>query len=151
MLLSICIPTYNRPERIRLALARYEGIFSKNNLAGKVELCISDNTPANATRSLVEKFARTSKFTVRYHQNKENLGYDRNAMLALGMARGTYAHLVSDEELYSEKRLLELIGMLESEAPDCIILSGHMPARLKISGTIERWQGMADKEILRRM
>lgn len=151
MLLSICIPTYNRPARMARALERYEKVIAGNSLQGKVELCISDNTPTNETRTLVEKFSKASKLVIRYRQNKENLGYDSNTMLALGMARGKYAHLVSDEDLYSERRLLELLGILENEQSDCIILSGHLPTRLKISGTTARWNGMGEREILRRM
>jgi len=146
MLLSICIPTYDRPLRVEAALRRYEQIIAKNGLEDKVEICISDNTPTNETHNVVEKFVNEGKIELRYRQNKENLGYDGNGPLAMGMARGKYLHLVADEDLYLEKKLVEYVNVLESEKPDCIIISDH---KMAVPGP--RWYNVAEGEILGKM
>ena len=51
-LVSICIPTYNRSEYLRLSLERY--IREPEFLSGCVEIVISDNTSTDDTGVMVQ-------------------------------------------------------------------------------------------------
>ena len=54
MLLSICIPTYNRPERLLDCLNSIAAQKNKNNF----EVCISDNCSKFKIKSLIRPFKK---------------------------------------------------------------------------------------------
>src|SRR3989338_6802903 len=105
-ILSICMPTYNRPECVAKSLAHYERVIRESGLGEKVEICISDNSTNGETEGVVGGFAK--KLCIKYSRNKENLGYDRNAVLAMSLADGKFSQLVGDELFRSEEHTSEL-------------------------------------------
>jgi len=130
--LSICIPTYNRPECMRDCLSHYHKIISGNGLAGKVEICISDNSESGSTGRAVRRFSK--KLRLKYSRNKKNLGYDRNVILALSMASGEFLQLAGDELFYSEKSLVQAVRLLESGGFGAAMFDddGLFPARSSV-------------------
>jgi len=120
MLFSICIPTYNRPNALRLALHNYATILKKNNLEEKVEICISDNSTTNENKKIVSFFK--NKLKISYTKNKTNIGYDRNAVRVLSLAKGKYVQLVSDECKYSADTLVKIVELLSNKKPDVIYM-----------------------------
>ena len=78
LLVSICIPTYNRSTYLRQSLERY--IVEKEFIDGKVEIVISDNASTDDTKMVVEEYVKKYK-NIRYYRNKENIR-DKNFPLA---------------------------------------------------------------------
>lgn len=118
-ILSICMPTYNRPECVAKSLAHYERVIREGGLGEKVEICISDNSTNGETEGVVGGFAK--KLCIKYSRNKENLGYDRNAVLAMSLADGKFSQLVGDELFYFGESLASAVGMLENGGVDALI------------------------------
>ena len=73
-LISICIPSYNRPESLKILLESIDGDESN------IEIVISeDSAPQRKLVSqIVNKYIIESNYNVNYHENDQNLGYDGN-------------------------------------------------------------------------
>jgi glycosyltransferase involved in cell wall biosynthesis len=129
MLLSICVPTYNRPNCIAAILENYEQVIVSSNLQDEVEVCITDNGFDNdATEKLVSDFLKTARAKIRYVRHKSNIGYDNNVLAALGLGTGQYLHLVADKDLYSKESLINIVSRLKAQTPDsACIVSYNLP------------------------
>ncbi len=117
--LSICIPTYNRPECMRESLQNYLGVLMQHRLLGEVEICISDNSPSRETERVVKEFSK--KLCIRYFRNKKNLRYDKNVILALSLASGKFIQLVGDELSYSGSAMEAAVGIMKRNACDAAL------------------------------
>ncbi|MFA6489916.1 MAG: glycosyltransferase [Candidatus Micrarchaeia archaeon] len=94
VLLSICIPTFNREKKLEKVL---EAISLDAAPFGKeVEVCVSDNCSADQTEKMVGEWS--GRMPLKYHRQKSNLGYDLNLLSAIGMASGRFAWLMSDDD-----------------------------------------------------
>jgi abequosyltransferase len=95
ILLSICIPTYNRAHKLRLLLQNIEECFD----TASVEICISDNKSTDNTEEVIKEFSK--KFiNFKYQINIENKGMAFNWINVTKMATGRYISVVSDEDSF---------------------------------------------------
>lgn len=91
ILLSLCIPTYNRVETLMVML---DHVICDPDFDEEVEIVISDNCSTDNTEMEVRKI--TSKHhNVKYYRNSENLK-DQNFYLALSRGEGAYLKLLND-------------------------------------------------------
>ena len=84
MLLSICIPTYNRP----ISLANCLNSFYQQKKINKndFEICISDNCSKQNITKVIKPFKK--KLNIRFSKNKKNLGFAMNVLKVSLMAKG---------------------------------------------------------------
>ncbi len=108
ILLSVCIPTYNRPEKFKRMM---EGLMLQ--LTSEMELVIRDDSPNNETKrvfdELVEKFNPPVK--VNYFKG-EKIGLDAANLFLLEKATGKYMWWFSDDDEFMPgaiNRTLELV------------------------------------------
>lgn len=92
--LSICIPTHNRAETLRLTL---ENVLSEARpLGDRVEVLVSDNASTDHTAEVLKDFAPW----IRYRIREANVGYFGNIVgLAGDMARGRLVWALGDDDL----------------------------------------------------
>lgn len=104
-LVSICIPTYQRPEllerAIRSCLAQTYPHF---------EILITDNSPDNAS---AERISRLNDARIFYHKNETNLGPCGNINRAAKLAKGDYVKLLMDDDLLKPRCLELMVAALE--------------------------------------
>src|SRR3972149_9647503 len=95
-LLSICIPSYNRPGQIS------DLLFSIDCDPEHVEVVVcEDRSPQREQiRSAVELFTGQSPYKLRYFENKENLGYDGNLRRLVELATGRFVMFMGDDDLF---------------------------------------------------
>lgn len=114
MILSFCIPTYNRLKFLRKNIDILLKQIHEENLADKVEICISDNHATDGTEDYCRNLlTNTNGIKVSYNRNEENLGPDRNFLSAMHMASGEYSILWGDDDFLHERglrRIFELIS-----------------------------------------
>ncbi|RZK27070.1 MAG: glycosyltransferase family 2 protein, partial [Flavobacterium sp.] len=82
ILLSICIPTYNRCEILDNTIFSLLNDSSFNSEL--IEIIVSDNCSTDDTSEMMQKYPQ-----VKYHRNSENVK-DRNFSIALNYATGLY-------------------------------------------------------------
>ena len=107
-LVSVGLPTYNRPDSLRRAL---EIITSQTY--SNIEIIVSDNASPDAkVRSIVEEFSQRDS-RVRYYRQVQNTGVLVNAEYVLGMSKGEYFTWFSDDDWRSPEFIEILVAELE--------------------------------------
>ena len=109
MLLSICIPTYNRVQNLEDCLNSIKiSNISQNNL--DFEVCISDNGSLEDPSKIVEKFKKF--FKIKFNRNNKNLGFALNAIKTVSMAEGEYVWMIGNDDLLLPRTLEKLKTLL---------------------------------------
>lgn len=119
-LVSIGIPTYNRPEYLKKALD-----CAINQTYENLEIIVSDNCSKNPE---VEKICREysqNDSRVRYFRQEKNIGMAANGEFVLNTAKGKYYQWCMDDDWLSENYIEEGLKFLEAN-PDYSIAFGVM-------------------------
>ena len=106
MLLSICIPTYNRPEHLKNCLNSISKQNSKN-----FEVCISDNASKTNLVKIIKPFKK--KFKIRYKRKKKNLGFAMNVLNVSLMAKGKFIWFLGDDDLLTNNSIKTLLKLIK--------------------------------------
>lgn len=97
-LLSVCIPTHNRPDLLRRTLKSI-----KTSKPGLIEAIVSDNLDNGDSREVVEQVFSNVPFRWTYVVNDSQSGSSGNANKCIDMASGKYVYLIHDDDfLYPE-------------------------------------------------
>jgi len=125
VLLSFCLPSYNRPERIGNIIKQI--ITSQSD---EIEIIVSDNNPiSNQTQEIVKKIIDPR---VKYFRNKKNIGFDLNILKAIERASGEFIFLQMDEddiEMESIPWILKIIKENENISQLCGSIGDKRPFR----------------------
>ena len=114
-MVSVGIPTYNRPEGLRRALECIIGQSYRN-----LEIIVSDNASAgDETENVVRGFIGNDP-RVRYVRQRENIGVIPNFQFLLNSAKGKYFLWHADDDLCEPGFINELVGCLEKH-PDIVL------------------------------
>lgn len=116
MLISICIPTYNRAHRLEQCLS---SILSVIQIRDDVEVIVSDNCSPDNTKDVVQSFS--GKMNIKYSRNENNLGFAGNFLKLFELASGKYLFFISDEDSLLDG-FLKVIELCNSKAD--YLLSG---------------------------
>lgn len=101
-LVTIGIPTYNRPDRLKKTLECITNQSYKN-----LEIIVSDNaSPGTETRSIVEYFSQDDH-RITYFRQDENKGACFNFMFVLKMATADYFMWAADDDHFESIDLVE--------------------------------------------
>lgn len=95
ILLSICMPTYNRIDTLMVVLQK---LVVDPDFDEEVEIVISDNCSTDDTEVRIRKMASEYP-NIKYYRNSENVK-DRNFYLALSRGQGRYLKLLNDYVLF---------------------------------------------------
>ena len=94
-------------------------------LKGEVEICISNNCSTDNTGEVVMKFKEKYPDLIKYNENKENLGFDRNMLKVIDMSNGRFIWTFGDDDDILEnglKDVLEFIKKISEENTGLIVL-----------------------------
>lgn len=117
ILLSICIPTYNRGNFLDIALSRIS--IAVQGFENKVEIIVSDNNSNDNTKEVLEKYHRIFKFSS--FKNEVNIGLNHNLLLLIDKyASGKYCWLLGDDDFIYYNSLEVIIPILETTNVDFI-------------------------------
>ena len=108
IILSICIPTYNRAATLPNCLNSI--LISKRKTNLKFEICISDNASNYNVKKIIKPFEK--KLNIRLNRNKRNLGYAVNLLKTVSMAKGEFAWCIGDDDLLVPKALKKINSLI---------------------------------------
>ena len=111
MILSICIPSYNRIKFLENCLNSIL-IASKNVNNFEFEVCISDNFSDENPKHVIDKYNKY--FDIKYNRNKRNLGFAINAIETVKLSTGKYAWLIGNDDLILPHTLKDLKSIFEN-------------------------------------
>ena len=104
MLLSICIPNFNRANCLDNCLNSI--VISKKNSNLKFEVCISDNNSSDNIENVINSYK--SKLNINFKKNKRNVGLGKNILNVVSMAKGEFVWILGNDDLIVPKALKSL-------------------------------------------
>lgn len=114
--LSVCIPNYNRMERLEGLMRNLAGQIVSGGLQKEIEICVSDDCsridPAVSIESIKEEFDTVN---IRYERNKQNMGMDYNFLQSVLIAQGRYAWIVGNDDVPEENALNKIFSIIHKE------------------------------------
>lgn len=113
--LSICIPSYNRPDEL------YRLLLSIDlEAAEEIEIVIcEDASPKrDQIREKVYEYQKQSKYKVNYVENEKNFGYDKNLRQCISQAEGKWIVFMGDDDLFVPGAMDGYLSFLK-EHNDC--------------------------------
>ena len=108
MLLSICIPNYNRGKYLSNCLNSI--LIAKSFSSLKFEVCISDNGSKDNISSIINYYKKKG-LVINYKRNNKNLGFGVNFYKVLKMAKGEIVWLIGNDDLLFPYTLKKLQGL----------------------------------------
>lgn len=129
-LLSICIPTYNRSQYLRVSLEIL--VKQAQKYVWEVEIVVSDNASTDTTWEVVHSF-QAQFDDLKYVRNQENLWYDRNLDNAIRSAHWEYCWFLSDDEMVLDQTIGYILTLLKSHPEAvyyCMNVSENHPRNL---------------------
>lgn len=111
-LVSVIIPTYNRSDYLRSAIASVLQQTYQN-----FEIIVSDDGSVESPEAMVESFHDPR---IRFRRNPTNLGIARNATHAFQTAQGKYVASLNDDDCWHEDFLEKLVLPLEAN-PELVL------------------------------
>ncbi len=109
-LVSVGIPTFNRPEGLRRTL---ECITKQTYL--NLEIIVSDNaSPGDASESVVREFMATD-LRIQYFRQRSNIGATQNFQFTLNKAQGKYFLWAADDDLCEPDFVHLLVSCMEED------------------------------------
>ena len=97
VVLSICIPTYNRPKQLRRLLQSIRDQYDD-----RIEVVIGDDGNAEDTKKVLQEF---SDIRIVYFINQPRKGFAQNLLAVSWKAAGEYIWWVSDDDQVAEGAL----------------------------------------------
>jgi glycosyltransferase involved in cell wall biosynthesis len=120
VLLSICVPTRDRPE---LLMRNLRAVLGQIAPGDKVEVLVSDNSEGAATAEAVSELNRQGAL-IAYEQNVPPVSMYVNHNLLIERARGEYLLFVHDDDFLLEDGLQATLNSLSEHSPDDVRVFG---------------------------
>lgn len=133
VLITIAIPTYNRPKFLRQAI---ESAINQINVSVPYEIVIVNNNPDADMSELVTYYESTS-IDVRFYNNTRNIGMLGNVNRCVELARGDWIAFLHDDDLLLPQYVAEISRFLNSNVA-CLIPKRYLLFDGKERKLIER-------------
>jgi len=111
ILLSICIPTFNRANALHKNLSSI--LEEYDNVHNQIELIVSDNCSEDDTKEVVSYFIQNG-LPIKYIRNNSNIGMDKNFEQCYKFGKGKYILVLGDDDFIIKGKLPILLDYLNS-------------------------------------
>lgn len=110
--LTICIPSYNRPEGIKRALESVDA----EKYADEIQIVVCEDCAPKRleVRKAVQDYQATSKYAVKYVENEVNLGHGKNWRHCAHEAEGEYLMYIGDDDMVAPHALDKFLDWLHA-------------------------------------
>lgn len=126
--ISICIPTYNREEHLRVLL---DSIVLQTCFSEDIEIFIYDDPSSDNTESMVWEY--TKKYSnIRYHRNTVRAGMMPSILDSILQCSWEYIWLFGSDDIMGPFWLRTMLQLINEQKPD-IILNNYQDANLGIN------------------
>jgi len=122
LLLSVCIPTYNRSAYLDQCLA----VLVPQAKAVGINIFLSDNASTDDTPKIIAKY-QTHYAQIFHVTQNANLGFDKNHKAVIGMAATEFAWLLGDDDVITDGALEKVISALRNySACELVLLNAFL-------------------------
>jgi glycosyltransferase involved in cell wall biosynthesis len=116
-LVSVIIPTYNRPHYLCLAIESVCRQTYRN-----LEIIVADDSVSSVNQPVMDTFTDER---IRHRRNEVNLGMHENKVTGYREARGKYIANLDDDDIWESDFLEKLIPFLEADPELSVAFSDH--------------------------
>jgi glycosyltransferase involved in cell wall biosynthesis len=116
--ISVCVPTYNRPETLRQLI----NSFLKQDYKNK-ELVISDDSTNNLVEKTVKSFNNES---IKYYKNNPSLRFATNLITSIKRASGDYIVILGDDDVFFKNNVLTKYVKVFNKYPSVGFIYGNL-------------------------
>lgn len=119
-LVSILIPTYNRPDYLKQALKS-----ALSQTYTPTEIIVSDNSDNNQTEQVVKKIQAKvqGSRTIKYVKNSRNIGPIANQRQCLELSTGEFINFLMDDDLLHRDKLDSMLPYLLQDKSVALVTS----------------------------
>ncbi len=121
-LLSICIPSYNRPGQLRGLLLSVDC----EPASIEIVVCEDYSSQRQKIREDVASFASRTSYKIRYVENEINLGFDGNIRKLVELATGHFVMFMGDDDLFIPSALGRFLKFLKEHEDKKYILRSYV-------------------------
>ncbi len=122
-LISVCIPTYNRPTQLAALL---ESITAQEG--DDFEIVVSDDGSPRSVEiesAADQSSKKHSGIPHTFHRNDRTIGYDANLRRLLRMAKGEYCLFMGDDDLMLPGAIQQVRGVIQNHAGVGVVLRSY--------------------------
>ncbi len=112
-LVSILIPTYNRPYYLKLALDSALAQTYSN-----IEIIIGDDSTNAETETLLRQHYLPNYNNIIYIRNQSTLGQFHNDLMLLEYARGNYINFLMDDDLFHPHKIQRMMHYFSQDVKE---------------------------------
>lgn len=116
-LVSVVLPTYNRPDYLRFALSSAVAQTYRH-----LEIIVQDNAGDIDPRAVLAGFADPR---IRYHRNAAHVAQTANVLAGCARARGEYLAILSDDDAWHPSFVATLVAALERDEALVLAFCDH--------------------------
>lgn len=131
-LVSVCIPTYNRVEKLQVAIKKIQEQTYKN-----LEIIISDNFSSDNTEASCDKLREEDK-RIKYFRHEINQGPTANFEFSRKQATGKYFLWHGDDDYLDNSYIKACVDELEKSS-SYVLVSGIAAYRYNNKGAITHY------------
>jgi hypothetical protein len=110
-ILSIGIPTYNRPDMIFGMINDLVEFANRFEISSHVEIIICDNNSTNYPEDLID-YNRLKGYGINFIKSQKNIGMSANIVKTIELSSGKYYYFIADDERFNLDSLNKLVGYL---------------------------------------
>jgi abequosyltransferase len=122
ILLSICIPTYNRADLLFNNLNQIDKQLKNLPSHFSVEIIIQDNNSEDNTLLLANQFKQKDN-RFKFFTNNYNIGAENNFALCIDRSIGEYIWVLSDDDFILDNKLNSILDLLYTHKPDFVYMN----------------------------
>ncbi|MES5953885.1 glycosyltransferase family 2 protein [Bacillus fungorum] len=116
-LVSILIPTYNRPHYFKIAL---ESALAQTY--SNIEIIIGDDSTNDETETLIrEQYLLTHK-NITYIRNRPTLGQFHNDLMLIEKSNGQYINFLMDDDVFYKHKIQKMMAYFEQDFHNALSL-----------------------------
>lgn len=115
--LSICIPTYNRVDTLKLLL---DSIVSQDS--HELQIVISDNGSTDKSQELIETYKSYFHNCKVYYFDK-NMGFVTNILNVVAIAEGDYCWIVGSDDAVLPNAIADILVILKFKSPNLFLFN----------------------------
>lgn len=127
-LVSILIPTHNRPHFFKFALDS-----ALRQTYPNIEIIVTDNSTNDETYEFIKPFL-TSHPHIKYFRNEENIGPVLNFLKAYELSSGEYIHYLMDDDVFHPNKIERMMTYFLNDVNEEISLITSQRAYLNEHG-----------------
>ena len=122
ILLSICVPTFNRAISLERTLGMI--ISQMDGYESIIEVVILDNCSPDDTEEVARQYAEKYNY-IRYYKNHENIGFDRNVDSVIKKSSGEFVWILADDDYIEQNSIGKIINVIVNNSEANFILLNY--------------------------